>query len=612
MELVHVVSFTLSHAQSISGALAQLRHLSARSQALRCPILLFCDLPNAACPLSPEEEPLIRRLLSGVMSMNARRENCFYLLVRRRVWDDAARQYLGSEQPLSVREVIAQLLANGQTQAVFEAASISPASLKGRWEAALFSDISLACTPDVPARMAEYLKSCPQGAVGARVLPRREYPHSALARLCACSPFSLSPLRDAREYALARQGFVSTESPVLYTTQALSEHASAQAVPAASGCVFVSRRPPVFPEIIRAYRRLCRTHPLRDAYVPLVQLALLAAAAFSGFSPLVAAALLPELFALMRPRMWPGALLRTALLPLTALLSLDTLLCRLLARSPLLRLRVPQSLLSPFGCLLAAGALLPLSFFSVHALAALLPILLLWLSAPLLLPALDRPTIERIPLDGDQQAQLRTLAESAYFGAAKDSSAAPALRMLTACAGCMLGLLEPDEAARQVQSAAPPACASPHEQAAVLVCAQYLRECMRDCDAALRPLPAQLEALILSAPEPACASALGTLLHAARAEQQPDFVQAADAPLLEQLFLPLRSAAQTPQDSLSLPLTHPHTFLRHQLLSGENASAQLSPVERFLFLAAAALGHPFYALLQRSPVAGPYATMFAI
>ena len=68
-------------------------------------------------------------------------------------------------------------------------------------------------------------------------------------------------------------------------------------------------------------------------------------------------------------------------------------------------------------------------------------------------------------------------------------------KLYAACAGCMLGVLEPDEAARQTQAllAAGPAVDSPVEHAALLVCAQFLRERMADCDAALRALPAQLE-----------------------------------------------------------------------------------------------------------------------
>ena len=90
----------------------------------------------------------------------------------------------------------------------------------------------------------------------------------------------------------------------------------------------------------------------------------------------------------------------------------------------------------------------------------------------------------------------------------------PARRMLTACAGRMLGVLETDEAARRVASAllqaqglidairadepegAPAVEAS--ELACALASAQFLRENMGDCDAALRTLPTEIEALYLS------------------------------------------------------------------------------------------------------------------
>lgn len=612
MELLHVVSFTLSHGQVIGEALSHLRRLSARSEQLRCPILLFCDLPDASCPKAPEEDPLIRKLLSGVMAMNARRNDSFFLLVRSRVWDDAQRQYLGAGQALSCREVIAQLLLEGKTCAAFEAASISPPSMKNRWQAVLFSDSSLACTPDTPMRMAQYMKSRSLDTVGVPVLPRREFPRSALARLFICSHFSLSPLQAAQEYAFAQQGLVASEQPILYTCGALARIGEIQAVPAAPGCAFIRRQPPDMRAVTAMYHRL--RHPFRDALVPLVQLALLTAAAVFGFAPFAAAAMLPEIWTLLHPRAWPGALLRTAMLPMTAMLALDALLCRLLARSPLLRIRVPGSLRSPLSCLLAAGALLPAALISAQSLAVLLPILLLWLSAPLWFPALERPTIERIPLDAIEQSQMRTLAESAYFDAEKHLSASPALGMLCACAGCMLGLLEPDEAARKVQSLLPllSADAAPYDQAAALVSAQLLRERMSGCDAALRPLPIQLESQILSVSSASSDTCLGRLLCAARAEKTPDFSALSAAPIQEQLFLPLLPSAEAVQHPISLPLTHPHTYLKQQLLSSGSASWMESPIECFLFLAASALGHPFHALLLRSPVTGPYAeTLFS-
>ena len=301
---------------------------------------------------------------------------------------------------------------------------------------------------------------------------------------------------------------------------------------------------------------------------------------------------LPEALALVRPRLLPGALLRTALLPLTAAVSLDALLCRLFARSRWLRLRLPDSLVSAQGCMLTGAVLLPLAIASAQALVPLLPILLLWISAPLLLPALASPTLERIPLAEDQQAQLRSLAESAYFDAAQVSDAPPALRMLAACAGSMLGVLEPDEAARQTQAllALDPPVHSSVERAALLVCAQFLRERMADCDAALRALPAQLEDFART-----------------KAGALPLFPDADDP--LSALFLPLGPARRTAQHDITLPLTHPHTYLKRLLPDGNPTG---DPLARFLALAAAALNHPFHALLLRSPVAAPYAPLLYV
>ncbi len=74
--------------------------------------------------------------------------------------------------------------------------------------------------------------------------------------------------------------------------------------------------------------------------------------------------------------------------------------------------------------------------------------------------------------------------------------AAPGAAMLVACGGCMLGFLEPDEAARQMTALLPDLSSVPldaHETACALAAAQAIRERMADCDAALRSLPAQIE-----------------------------------------------------------------------------------------------------------------------
>ena len=186
------------------------------------------------------------------------------------------------------------------------------------------------------------------------------------------------------------------------------------------------------------------------------------------------------------------------------------------------------------------------------------------------------------------------MAESAYFDAAQDVHAPAALRMLAACAGCMLGVLEPDEAARQTQVllTAEPAVDSPVENAAHLVCAQFLRERMADCDAALRALPAQLEEYARK-----------------KAGTQTPFPSASQDDPLAALFLPLGPAGRTAQHAMTLPLTHPHTYLKHLLPDGNPTGDSLA---RFLALAAAALDHPFHALLLRSPVAAPYAVMLYV
>lgn len=592
--LLHVVSFVLHTQADADDALRQLRRLSADNAAHT--LLLFADFHAAGAASLPDDAPLLRRLQSGVMAMNARRPGRFLLLARRRVWDDANRQYLGAEQPLSCREVIAQLLSSGRTMAVFDAATVSPASLKGRFDAVLFSGMDLACTPDTPARMLAALDHSPCGRVAAPVRHPRAYPETVFARLVRTCGFSLSPVSAARETLLARDGLLPAGSPTLYTAGALSASLSspASAAPRAEGCFFMRRTPLTLTACFSMHRLHALRHTDLQSFLPLVQLALLVASALTGVPLLTALALLPEALALLHPRLLPGALLRTALLPLTAAISLDALLCRLFARSRWIRLRLPDSLVSAQGCMLMGAVLLPLAIASVQALVSLLPILLLWLSAPLLLPALASPTLERIPLAEDQRAQLRTLAESAYFDAVQDVHAPSALRMLAACAGCMLGVLEPDEAARQTQAllAAGPAVDSPVEHAALLVCAQFLRERMANCDAALRALPAQLEDYARE-----------------KAGAQPPFPGASQEDPLCTLFLPLGPARRMAQHAMTLPLTHPHTYLKRLLPDGDPAG---EPLARFLALAAAALDHPFHALLLRSPVAAPYAVMMYV
>lgn len=83
--------------------LADVHLLSRRMLAMRASadaLLALCDLPDAFAAVMPEDEPLLRALQSAVMAADARAGR-FLLLVRRRVWDDASRLYLGESQPIS-------------------------------------------------------------------------------------------------------------------------------------------------------------------------------------------------------------------------------------------------------------------------------------------------------------------------------------------------------------------------------------------------------------------------------------------------------------------------------------------------------------------------------
>ena len=72
--------------------LADVHLLSRRMLAMRASadaLLALCDLPDAFAAVMPEDELLLRALQSAVMAADARAGR-FLLLVRRRVWDDAA------------------------------------------------------------------------------------------------------------------------------------------------------------------------------------------------------------------------------------------------------------------------------------------------------------------------------------------------------------------------------------------------------------------------------------------------------------------------------------------------------------------------------------------
>ena len=132
-----------------AAAPAQVRPLARRLLSMRpCAdaLLLLCDLPDAFSDVMPEDAPLLRALQSAVMAADARCPGHFLLLVRKRVWDDAARLYLGENQPLLPMQTVAALLAHGHAPSAFAAASFSPASLAGQFSAALF------CPPTSPAR----------------------------------------------------------------------------------------------------------------------------------------------------------------------------------------------------------------------------------------------------------------------------------------------------------------------------------------------------------------------------------------------------------------------------------------------------------------------------
>lgn len=612
--LLHVLHAELHAIAQIPDLLRAARH-AAPKQAAHC-VLLLCDLASASAQELPGDAPMLRKLQSGVMAMNARSAGEFQLLVRRRVWDDAARAYLGADRKTSCRETIARLTASGETEEAFAAVTCSPASLHDRFDFVLFSDISLSCTPDTPVRMAEALTRSGCGVLSAQVLEKKAFPQTALARLCAASPFSLSPLRAARKDRLRRKAQGSADAPMIYTLKALAASLiePPRSAPIAEGCFFVRRQPPTLPGFFREHRIRCLHGDILHALLPAAQLLLLFISGLTGLPWLTALALIPpELWAFVHPRQLPAALVRLALLPLTALVSLDALLGRMLARSRLLRLRVPDVLITPQGCALFGAMLLPIALHSAQALATLLPVCLLWLAAPLIVPALGAPTIERIPLNRDQLSRLRRMAEGSFFDST-DSSGSPPLRMLAACVGCMLGILEPDEAARQAKAqldALENQPVSAYEMSALLAAAQFLREKMGDCDASLRELPGDIENKTLSLPLRPSLGRLRALLAAARqeistAQALEQMARSGIPEPQELLFLPLQSVKSTPVYPLSLPLTHPHTFLQRQLLEKKAPTFLPDPASSVLFLAAAALGHPFHTLLIRSPIAGPY------
>ena len=64
--------------------------------------------------------------------------------------------------------------------------------------------------------------------------------------------------------------------------------------------------------------------------------------------------------------------------------------------------------------------------------------------------------------------------------------------------------------------------------------------------------------------------------------------------------------------ALTLPLTHPHTYLAATTNAPQKQKEAAVSPGRFLAAAAAALSHPFYPLFMRSPVAAPYAALLLL
>lgn len=591
-------------------ALTALRRALPRSAEPGGAVLLLCDLPDAPLEHMPQDALLLRKLQSGVMSVAQRRPGCAMLLVRRRVWDDASRLYLGRGQRTPAREVVSQLLTARQTDTVFEAASVSPHSLRGRFDAVLLADASLSFAPDTPRRMLAALRETGASIVRGPVLHTLREAEPLVTRLLRRG-FTLTPLLPEPD-AL----------PLLATPEALGRPLP-QVVPSAGDCPFVARERTDMAALLsrarESYRRCEGGWPL---LAPVLTLAALLLAAASGNAVLACLALiLPELAALRRPSQLPGALVRLTLLPALAASALDARLARLFARSPGLRIVLTGAAQSPAACTIWGVLLLPLAAAGVDALVPLLPVSLLWLLAPVIVRALDSPVRERIPLSDDERLLLRGEAEALFHALQDEAPSDPALRMLVHCGACLLGTMEPDEAARNVQALLPALKAQLSDahaipRACALTCAQLLRERMGQCDAALRPLPGVLESLVFASPATEGDGLLARLLCAAlREDSAPLRGDAGTNTPADVLFLPahlLRIAGPSPA---LLPLTHPHTYLArralppdHPLAEDEKTLLRFSAEERelrYLALADSVLDGAFAALFARSPVAAP-------
>lgn len=609
---------------SLEDALALLRRARRLLDALGedGTLLLLCALPDADAARLPQDDALIRLLQSGVMGADARLRGRLLLLVCPRAWDDAARAYVCRPDAALLT---ARLLTGLEPGMHFEAASFSPSSLKEAHACALLLPDAFLCTPDVPGRLSEALGALP--CVTGSILPAFASRDTLLTRLQRMD-FDLSPVREAAALSLAREGLAPLhERPVLLSAGMLYGLAQGKPMPdccpVAPDCFFV-RREADTPDSLLAGNRAAQAEALRregpsplrrrawfEAALPLLRLLLLLAGAALGLPLLCAVAVFaPEWHALLHPHLLPGMLARLALLPAQAMGALDALLRRLLARSRVFRIELPPVAFSSRACVVCGMALFLLVLLSARAAAPLLVVSLLWLFAPMVFSALASPVRERIPLTEIEREELLSLARTAFFRLPEGSVC---LHMLADCAGCMLGLLEPDEAARRVegrleQLQTPPSSAL--EQACLLSCAQFLRERMAGCDAALRPLPARLEAAVSAAPLPGEPGRLAALLRAARSGEARAY-DPADAPAgaADALFLPPMPGVPGAEQTALLPLTHPHTFLAHPPETDKGGEAD--ELLRFLALSASALHAPFAALLARSPVVEAYLPLLA-
>jgi len=602
--LLTVIRLPLISPQQIASCL-RIHRLRSEQETHGGPLLFFCDLPDADAQTLPADADLIRCVQSGVMSMNARRPGKYFFLVRKRAYSAALCMWLGENQATPVREAIHPLL-HGISAEPPEAANLGRDSLKDACDAALIVDASLSMLPGTPEKMCNALYAGGASSLRGKIILPKRREEVLFVRLLREGFTPLSPYTSAR---------MTPEEPLaaIYTTDALNSPAPEKT---AKTCLFLLEHPPTLSDCFRRVSlRFAHGKSFPDP-TPIAELAALLLAAFLGWQWLALAALLiAEWPSTLHVRQLPCALIRLVFLPRRALIGLNALLDRRCFRSPYrLRLSCGSGV-----CPVFAAALLFLSLRSTGAVVISLSISLLWLMAPTVERALSLPVRERIPLDEREQRQLNHLTQDAFFRLSAGTSS-PA-HLLAVCAGCMLGLLEPDEAARRAEGMIPRLkTGSAFDAACILAAAQFFTERMADCDAALRALPAQLEQLV-TLPNGENGGILMTLLDAAYkkrssssaldalSQSPPDTGMAA-------LFLP---RSQISGSDLFLPVTHPHTYLKRiRLLAAPDSETKKSdpffPEEeanRFLILACAALDAPFHALLMRSARIAPYAPLLA-